>query len=221
MLVGKAMTDQHPIVFIVDDDPAVRQSVKALVESVDLVARTYESAHSFLRDYDPNQRGCLVLDVRMPQQNGFQLLRSLVGRGVCLPTVIITAYGDVPSAVEAMKLGAVEFLEKPFSPTLFLDRVQQAIAGAGERDYCQVDQEQVQQSLNQLSNRERQILSLLISGMPNKDVARQLKLSEKTISAHRTSILGKMGCSSFISLVYQIGKVGLESKDVLPSEVCG
>ncbi len=203
------MEASHPVVYVIDDDPAVRQSVKALVESVDFVARTYESTQAFLESYESDRQCCLVLDVRMPGQNGFQLLRVLSQHGIRIPTIVITAYGDVPSAVEAMKLGAVEFFEKPFSPTLFLDRLQQILSGSEEEGERDTGQAQIRQSLAQLSPREREILKMLIDGLPNKDVARQLNLSEKTVSAHRSSILNKTHNTSLISLVYQIGRYQL------------
>jgi two-component system, LuxR family, response regulator FixJ len=197
------MRDNQPTIFVVDDDHAIRQSLDVLIQSVGLRVETYASAQAFLEAYDPARPGCLVLDVRMPNMSGLELQTTLKERRIGLPVIIITGHGDVPIAVRAMKAGAMEFLEKPFSKQLLLEHIHEAIA----RDACQRDERArctlVEARLSQLSARERQVMDLVVGGKVNKEIAAELGVSKKTVDVHRSHVMEKMQADSVAELVEQ------------------
>ena len=192
---------RESMVFIVDDDEDVREALSELVESVSLKAQVFASAQAFLDSYDPDRPGCLVLDIRMPGMSGLALQRELKQRGPSLPILMITAFGDVPTAVQAMKDGALEFLQKPFQDQEFLDRVR----GALERDVAARRAEAVRRDtlarLTRLTPRERDVLEQLIRGGANKAIARELGIGERTVESHRSSIMEKLGAKSLAALI--------------------
>jgi two-component system response regulator FixJ len=191
----------RPIVCVIDDDEAVRDSIGFLLKTADIAARTYDSAVSFLAAMPMDDVGCIVTDVRMPELNGIELLRRLKQLKVSVPVVVITGHGDVPMAVEAMKIGASDFLEKPFDDTALLDAVRAALGHGAEDRARNAEREQIAARLATLSTRERQVLDGLIAGHPNKTIAFDLKISPRTVEIYRANLMSKMQASSLSALV--------------------
>lgn len=188
-------------VFIVDDNPAVRDAIRWLVEQVGLNAKTFASARDFLAAFQPSMRGCLVLDIRMPGMSGIELQEKLSREQVHLPVIIVTGHGDVPVTVRAMKTGAFEFLQKPFNDQVLIDAIQAAL-GKYSAVWEQEDKRsQANRSLAALTRREREILELLRRGKPNKVIAAELDLSVRTVEGHRANITEKMGVKSLGQLI--------------------
>jgi two-component system response regulator FixJ len=191
----------EPIVFVVDDDRAMRESLRWLLESVGLTVRTYANAADFLREYEPTQPGCLVLDVRMPGMSGLDLQADLVRRGAGLPTIVVTGHAEVPMAVRAVKAGAVDFIEKPFSDQLLLDRVRQALEIDRLEREVRRRREEARRRLETLTAREREVLMLVAAGKANKEIAAELGLSQKTVEVHRSHVMSKMFVDSLAELI--------------------
>ncbi len=188
-------------VYIVDDDPAVRDAMRWLLEQVKLKTRVCSSAADFLALYTPGERACLVLDVRMPDMSGLELQERLNAAGALLPIIIITGHGDVPLAVRAMKAGAVEFLQKPFNDQVLLDTVQSALARYDSVWDKLERRSRHSESLSTLTKREMEVLELLRKGKPNKVVASVLAISVRTVEGHRASIMTKTGANSLGQLI--------------------
>ena len=205
------MKERSPVVFIVDDDEAVRSSLRLLLKSVGLVPTALESAREFLDKYDPAQPGCLVLDVRMPGMSGIELQETLNRQGAVIPVIFITGHGDVPMAVEAMQAGAFDFLQKPFRDQDLIDRIQRAL----EKDRASRSELNerglIRERLESLTPREREVLTLVTSGKPNKIMAADLGVSQRTIEIHRARVMEKMGASSLAQLVRMIMDLGEHS----------
>jgi two-component system, LuxR family, response regulator FixJ len=191
----------EPTVFVVDDDRAMRDSLRWLLESVGLTVRTYSTAADFLREYEPAQPGCLVLDVRMPGMSGLDLQAELVRRGAGLPTIVVTGHAEVPMAVRAVKAGAVDFIEKPFSDQLLLDRVRQALEIDRLEREVRHRREEARRRLESLTAREREVLGLVAAGKANKEIAASLGLSPKTVEVHRAHVMSKMAVDSLAELI--------------------
>ncbi len=196
------MPEQEPTVFVVDDDDAVRNSMRWLVESVGLRVETYASAREFLETHDPNQPGCLVLDVRMPGMSGLDLQEKLHENGIVIPIIVVTGHGDVPTAVRAIKAGAVEFIEKPVNDQLLLDTIQHCIDKDVEYRRESATRGVIAARYVSLTPREREVMAQVVAGEPNKVIARNLDLSAKTIEAHRAAVMRKMEADSLASLVH-------------------
>jgi FixJ family two-component response regulator len=195
------MTDlREPVVYVVDDDNAVRAALCALLTSVHLRADAYESAEAFLKAVHPDMHGCLILDVRMPGMGGLELQRVLTERGVTLPVIMITGHGDVPLAVRAMKAGAVDFIEKPFHEQELLDRIQASLAADVETRRRVGERRGAAQRLGQLTRREAEVLELLAQGRSTKGVASTLGISERTVDVHRFNIMRKTGARNLLEL---------------------
>ena len=195
------MSGPEPVVFIVDDDDAVRRFLSGLIESVELPVEAYASAQDFLTAYEPGRPGCLVLDVRMPGMSGLELQRELAERAIDLPVIVLTGHGNVQVAVHAMKAGAVDFVEKPFDNELLLDRIQKAVAESVRADGERVKRNEIANRMRLLSPRERQVLDLVVAGETNKGVARHLDISERTVEIHRANVMRKMRARSLADLV--------------------
>jgi FixJ family two-component response regulator len=195
------MTNE-PTVFVVDDDDAVRRFLTGLIQSIDLKVEAYASAKDFLDAYEPNRPGCLLLDVRMPGMSGLELQRELAERSIDLQVVILTGHGNVPVAVQAMKAGAVDFIEKPFNNELLLDRIQTAVAQSLRSDIEREKHGKTLRRLDTLTPRERQVFALVVTGETNKSIAHRLKISEKTVEIHRANVMRKMRARSLASLVH-------------------
>jgi len=196
--------DAQALVIVVDDDEAVRSSTRLLLKSVGLPAVTYSSAQEFLDNYDPLQPGCVVLDVRMPGMSGLELQQFLNLRGAVIPVIFITGHGDIPMAVEAMQQGAFDFLQKPFRDQDLLDRVQRALEkDRGNRVQLR-EKNRIQERRDSLTPREREILDLMTRGKPNKVMAADLGVSQRTVEIHRARVMEKMGASSLAQLVRMV-----------------
>jgi FixJ family two-component response regulator len=188
-------------VFIVDDDAAVRDSVAELVESVGLQAESYASAPAFLEAFQPERPGCLVLDVRMAEMSGLVLQQRLNALGARLPVIVLTGHGDVPIAVQAMKAGAVDFLQKPYREQALLDSINAALSVDAAVRRSQATAESFDQCLGTLTSREREVLELVLAGRTSKEIANVLAISPRTAEAHRRSLLHKFGAASAKELV--------------------
>lgn len=203
-------------VHIVDDSSEVRESVGYLVESIGLQARSYATAESFLTSFRDETAGCLILDLRMPGPSGLETLGSLPAYDIHLPVIIMTGHGDVPAAVRALKLGAVDFLEKPCNDQTLIESVNRAIEIdvrlRAERSRLHT----ISTAVSTLTRREVDVLELLVTGNSNKEVARALDLSPKTVERHRARIMDKAGVSSFAELVSNVSLLKQKSATVDP-----
>jgi len=198
------MKERSPSVFIVDDDEAVRSSLRLLIKSVGLIPTALGSAREFLEKYDPAQPGCLVLDVRMPQMSGLELQEHLNRHGAVIPVIFITGHGDVPMAVEAMQAGAFDFLQKPFRDQDLLDRIQKALEKDRANRAVLNERSLIRERLESLTPREREVLDMVSSGKPNKIMAADLGVSQRTVEIHRARVMEKMGASSLAQLVRMV-----------------
>ena len=194
------MSDSR-VIHIVDDDDAVRQSLAFLLSSAGLPVRLYDSASAFLAGLASVQGGCLITDVRMPGMTGIELLHQLRSKSCSLPAIVITGHGDVPLAVEAMKAGAIDFIEKPFDEEALLSAVQSALDYGRREERGGKDRGAVAAKLALLSERERQVLEGLISGHPNKTIAHNLGISPRTVEVYRSNLMTKMEAKSLSELI--------------------
>jgi len=197
------MSEQAPTVFIVDDDKAIGHAMSLLMTSVDLPHRIFHSGDEFLKAYDPNQPGCLVLDIRMPGMGGLELQERLLELDPNLPIIFITGHGDVPMAVNAMQKGAVDFIQKPFRDQELLDRIREALSANEERRSVREKQEALAGRLARLTKREREVMNLVVTGKPNKVIAYELDVSQRTVEIHRARVMEKMEAGSLAELVRQ------------------
>ncbi len=188
-------------VFVVDDDPAVRKSLRWLMESVGLNVQTFGSAPEFLAAYDPRRAGCIVMDVRMPGMGGLELQERLRELGCRLPMIVMTAYGDVPMAVRAMKSGAVHFFEKPINNQNLLDQIQVSLVDDARRIVEEAQQRLSEERYRRLTPREAQVLDEVVGGFSSKEIGAHLGVSFKTIEAHRAKIMKKMEADSVPHLI--------------------
>ena len=196
-------------VFVIDDDPAVRESLQWLIESVGLNVKTYSTAQGFLDAFDRDRPGCLVLDVRMPGISGLDLQDQLASQQVRIPVIIITGHADVPMAVRAMKAGVVDFIEKPFSDELLLDRIRAALELDARIRVNQSHRTEVEAHFAQLTPREREVMSMVVAGKSNKQIAAELRLSQKTVEVHRAHVMQKMHAESLAELVQMAVTLGV------------
>jgi FixJ family two-component response regulator len=196
------MTDAEPqTVFVVDDDDAVRDSIAELVESVGLRAEGYASALAFLETFQPERPGCLVLDVRMAEMSGLVLQQKLKALGARIPIIMLTGHGDVPMAVEALKAGAVEFLQKPYRDQALLDSINAALAADAAERRSSSAADSFAQHVSTLTAREKEVLEHMLAGRTSKEIARALEISPRTAEAHRRNLLHKFGAGSAVELV--------------------
>ena len=196
-----------PVVFVVDDDPSVRSSLKFLLSSVGLQVESFDSAETFLQRKPPDAPSCLVLDVRLRGLSGLDFQRELAERNIRIPIVFVTGHGDIPMSVRAMKAGAIEFLTKPYRDQDLLDAVRIAL----DRDRARREQEKdltdLQQRFDSLTPREQEVISKVVSGMLNKQIAGELGTAENTVKVHRSRAMEKMNAQSFADLVRMIEKL--------------
>jgi two-component system response regulator FixJ len=200
----QAVGTQSGVVFIVDDEEAVRDSIALLLRSVGIRSRTYGDAREFLDSYQPAEHGCLVLDIRMPRLGGMEVQHELNRRGWAVPVIFVTGHGDVPMAVEAMRAGAVDFLQKPFKDDELIRRVQKALEQDARLREQLSSLDQLRGRFDSLTPREREIAERLASGSANKAVAIDLGLSERTVELHRAHVMQKMGARGLAQLVQML-----------------
>jgi RNA polymerase sigma factor (sigma-70 family) len=202
----------RPTVLVVDDDALVRKALRELFESIGLQVTVFQSTQEFLRAERPDVPCCLVLDVRLPGQSGLEFQRELNERNIALPVVFLTGHGDVPMSVRAMKAGAIEFLTKPFREQELLDAVQVAIDhDRSTRQDAELLTE-LRRRFDALTPRERTIMTLVMAGWRNKQIAGEIKISEATVKVHRTNLMRKMQAMSLADLIVMAGKLGLSNK---------
>jgi FixJ family two-component response regulator len=203
------VTEAAPVVFVVDDDPSVRRAIKRLVESVGLRAELFGSAQEFLYSERPDAASCLVLDIRLPGISGLDFQRELAEANIHTPIVFITAHGDIPMTVRAMKAGAVEFLTKPFRDQDLLDAIQQGLERDRTRRAQEAEVATLRERFESLTPREREVLPWVVSGLPNKQIADAVGASEATIKVHRSQLMRKMGAPSLADLVRMTERMGI------------
>jgi FixJ family two-component response regulator len=189
------------VVFVIDDDPSVREAIRNLIRSVGLRVEPFETAQDFLRSEIQDIPGCLVLDVRLPGLSGLDLQRELAARKVTLPIIFITGHADIPMSVHAMKAGALEFLTKPFRDQDLLDAIQQALERARSMRQERANAARLRARLDALTSREREVMNLVVAGLLNKQIAGELHISEITVKLHRGQVMKKMGADSLAELV--------------------
>ena len=206
-MIAKAPTQ---LVFVIDDDASIREAISRLLRAIGLTVRTFGSAREFLQHRLPDIPACLVLDVRLPGLSGLDLQREMVERGIHVPVIFITGHGDIPMSVQAMKAGAVEFLTKPFRDQDLLDAVRSGIQRdrKGRKERAEIAK--LREDLGQLTSRERQVMSLVVAGFLNKQIALRLGASEKTIKIHRGRVMQKMRADSLADLVKMSQKLGID-----------
>lgn len=195
------MTQNEAVVHVIDDDDAIRESLAFLLESAELEVRTYDSANAFLEALPHDVHGCVVTDIRMPGVSGIELLRQLRTMGVALPVIVITGHADVPLAVEAMKSGAIDFIEKPFDDDSFLSTIRSALRRHEKDSRREAERSEIHSRLAALSGRERQVLEGLVAGFPNKTIAFDLGISARTVEIYRANVMTKMQATSLSDLV--------------------
>jgi RNA polymerase sigma factor (sigma-70 family) len=196
-----------PVVFVVDDDPSVRSSLKFLLSSMGLQVENFESAETFLQRTPPDAPSCLVLDVRLRGLSGLDFQRELAARNIRIPIVFVTGHGDIPMSVRAMKAGAIEFLTKPYRDQDLLDAVRVALEQDRARREQEKDLTDLRQRFDLLTPREQEVISMVVSGMLNKQIADQLGTAENTVKVHRSRAMEKMNAQSFADLVRMIEKL--------------
>jgi len=190
-----------PVVFVVDDDADIRESLQTLLEASGFQVQTFDSASSFLTSWAFDGIACLIADIRMPDMDGLQLQEELVRRKAGLPVIIVTGHGDVPLAVRAMKAGAIDFLEKPFDDKLLLSSVGRALEAAKTAQNSAAEAQRAEARIAELTSREKQVLELLAAGRPNKVIAYELDISPRTVEIHRARVMEKMRAKSLAELV--------------------
>jgi FixJ family two-component response regulator len=190
----------QPCVYVVDDDDAVRDGLGLVIEMAGFAYQAFESAEQFLAGYTPGQPGCLLLDINMPGLNGLELQEELSRRGIQLPIIFLTAYGDIPMTVRAMKAGAVDFMTKPVPSKLLIERIRDVLAQAKQLHEQYLAEQARYDCINKLTSRELELLPLIAAGLSNKEIARDLGISYRTMEVHRARILEKTGVTTLLEL---------------------
>ena len=192
------------LVYLVDDEFSVRDSLTLLIESTGQAVRSFASAEAFLNNYDPEQMGCLLLDVRMPNMSGLELQGELLRREISIPIIFISGHAGIPDSAKAFRAGAVDFLEKPFDNEMLLARIDEAIKKDIASKEQLIEYREIQNRLDHLTAREKEVLSLIVRGHSNKEMAKMLDISNRTIEAHRASIMEKMHANSLAELMLTV-----------------
>ena len=203
------MTEAGSVVFVVDGDPSLRRAIKRLVKSVGLQVELFGSAYEFLRSQRPNAPSCLVLDIRLPGISGLDLQRELLEANIHIPIIFITAHADIAMTVRAMKAGAVEFLTKPFRDQDLLDAIHLALERDQARRLKDSEVAKLRDRHESLTPREREVLPLVVSGLPSKQIADTIGATEATVKVHRSQLMRKMGANSVADLVRMAEKIGI------------
>lgn len=197
----------EPIVYVVDDDEAVRDSLRLLMLSVGLPVRVYASGDQFLAAWDRDLRGCVVADIRMPGMSGLEMQETLQAQGSRLPIIFITGHGDVPMAVDAMKAGALDFVQKPFRDQDLLDRINEGLQHERASHEVELQREEIASRVGSLTPRERQVLDRVVQGQANKVIAMDLDVSQRTVEIHRARVMDKMQARSLAQLVRMMSRL--------------
>jgi len=197
----------EPLVYVIDDDEAVRDSLTMLLESEGLACEAFASAFDFLEAYDPERHACIVSDIRMPGMNGLELQERLVESGVEVPLIFITGHGDVPMAVTAMKRGAADFIQKPFGDQELIDRIHQVLEQEKSRRAARLEEKVIRERLSTLTPRETEVMERVVRGQANKVIAMDLGVSQRTVELHRARVMRKLRMRSLAELVQAVGKV--------------
>ncbi len=205
------MTDIQQTVYVVEDDEAVRDSLELLLKSDGKAVKTYPSATDFLGDYSENMAGCIVLDIRMPGMDGMELQKKLNAKHSLLPIIFVTGHGDVPLAVDAMKEGAVDFIQKPYREEALLEKIEAALAQDREQRKTLGERQEIVRRIKTLTPRETEIMERMIAGQANKVIAIELDISQRTVEIHRSRVMHKMGTHSLAHLVRMV----LSVKDLI------
>lgn len=205
------MTDTQQTVFVVEDDEAVRDSLELLLKSDGKPVKTYESANAFLKDYSEKMAGCIVLDIRMPGMDGMELQKKLNEKHSILPIIFVTGHGDVPMAVDAMKEGAVDFIQKPYREEALLQKIEAALEQDREQRKTLGEKQEILRRVKSLTPREHEIMDRMIAGQANKVIAIELEISQRTVEIHRSRVMHKMGTHSLAHLVRMV----LSVKDLI------
>lgn len=204
-----AGTPPKTLVYLVDDDFSVRDSLSLLIESTGQAVRCFESAFDFLDNFDPDQAGCLILDVRMPSMTGLELQEELARRDFAIPIIFISGHADVPDSSKAFRAGAVDYMEKPFDSEILLKRMQEAIQKDLDTRVHLAETRKLKKRLGLLTPREREVYILIVKGLSNKEVAKQLNISNRTIDVHRSKIMEKMEAEDLAELTVMAMHCGL------------
>lgn len=205
------MTDTQQTVFVVEDDEAVRDSLELLLKSDGKPVKTYENANAFLKDYSEKMAGCIVLDIRMPGMDGMELQKKLNEKHSILPIIFVTGHGDVPMAVDAMKEGAVDFIQKPYREEALLQKIEAALEQDREQRKTLDEKQEILRRVKSLTPREHEIMDRMIAGQANKVIAIELEISQRTVEIHRSRVMHKMGTHSLAHLVRMV----LSVKDLI------
>jgi FixJ family two-component response regulator len=207
------MTERQPIVYVIDDDASIRETLSSLIRSVGLRVQLFSSAKEFLESSRPDTESCLILDIRLRGMSGLDFQRKLGDTGIAIPIIFITGHGDIRMSVRAMKAGAVEFLTKPFRDQELLDAIHVALEKDGENRQRSAEVAELETRLASLTPRERQVLPLVVSGLPNKLIAAELGISEAVTKVHRSQLMRKMRADSLPHLVRLAGKIGFPARN--------
>lgn len=199
-----SVIDSTPLVYLVDDEFAIRDSLTLLIESTGQKVRSFESAEAFLHNYDPEQPGCLLLDVRMPLMNGHELQDELLNRGISIPIIFISGHADISDSAKAFRAGAIDFLEKPFDNEVLLERINEAIQKdvAFREEF--IKKRRIQDRIDHLTTREKEVLGLIVKSHSNKESAKILNISNRTVDVHRASIMEKMQAENVAELITMV-----------------
>lgn len=198
------MNDIQQTVYVVEDDEAVRDSLELLLKSAQQLVSTYHTANAFLSDYSEKMAGCIVLDIRMPGMDGMELQKKLNDRHSILPIIFVTGHGDVPMAVDAMKEGAVDFIQKPYREEALLEKIEAALAQDREQRKTLGEKQEIVRRVKTLTPRESEIMERMIAGQANKVIAIELEISQRTVEIHRSRVMHKMGTHSLAHLVRMV-----------------
>ena len=207
------MTDTEPTVFLVDDDHAVRDALELLLDAASFKTASFENARAFLDAYTHNQAGCLVLDIRMPDMSGMELQDALAARGISLPIIFLTGHGNVPMSARAFRSGAIDFMEKPFDESALLERIREAIQLDLSNRETITRRNNARARLTTLTQREQQVMLLVVAGKVNKEIATELDLSHRTVEIHRGRVMEKTGARSLTRLIELAVASGLYQLD--------